>query len=434
MIRCGAPLYDAQTPSSLLGQGVDNLLPTVGHVNSGRDAAGDWHAELSGAYCEPNMEIHAAVLARARHPFELQQVELAAPRRREVLVRIAATGLCASDLNALDAKRTLVPFPAVLGHEAAGVVEEVGEEVRRLRVGDHVVLSILPSCGRCGACLSRRPNHCATAAETMSRGALLDGSSRLSAGGRTLNHFLGVSSFADHAVVSESAAIAIDPAMPLDRAAVIGCAVLTGIGAVRNTARVGPGERVAVFGCGGVGLSAIQGARIGGAQTIVAVDVHPEKLELARKLGATHAVDAWEGDPAAAVREASDGGVDHAFEAAGRHETIEQAWASLTAGGELVVVGLLASGAKLTLDAAPLVEEKRIVGCYLGSASLHRDVPDLVGLYLDGQLLLDELITRRLALSELDGAFERMRAGTEARQVVVFDASHTPNMSDRFDC
>jgi Zn-dependent alcohol dehydrogenase len=400
-----------------------------------RDAAGNWPLPSRPApIVHPQMKIQAALLPAARQPFELREVELAPPRRGEVLVRIAATGLCASDLNALDAKRTPVPFPAVLGHEAAGVVEQVGEDVHRLRVADHVVLSILPSCGSCSACLRGRPNHCATAAETMSRGALLDGSRRLSAGGRSLSHFLGVSSFAEHAVVSESAAIAIDPAMPLDRAALIGCAVLTGVGAVRNNARVEPGERVALFGCGGVGLSAIQGARIAGAQTIVAIDVHHEKLELARELGATHAVHVAEGDPVAAVREASDGGVDHAFEAAGRHETIQQAWASLAAGGDLVVVGLLASGAKLTLDAAPLIEEKRIAGCYLGSASLDRDVPELVRLYLDGQLLLDELITRRLALSELDDAFERMRAGTEARQVVVFDASQTPNMPGPSGC
>jgi Zn-dependent alcohol dehydrogenase len=365
------------------------------------------------------MKIQAAVLDAARRPFDVQEVDLAPPGRGEVLVRVAASGLCASDLNALDGKRTLAPFPAVLGHEAAGVVEEVGEGVRRLRVGDHVVLSILPACGRCKACASGRRNHCTTAASTMADGALLDGSSRLSAGGRRLSHFLGVSSFADHAVVSESAAIAIDPSMPLDRAALIGCAVLTGIGAVRNTARVMPGARVAVFGCGGVGLSAIQGARIAGAQTIVAVDVHPDKLALARTVGATHAVDAGPGDPVAAVREASDGGVDYAFETAGRHETVEQAWVSLAVGGELVVVGLLASGAKLTLDAGPLLDEKRIAGCYLGSASPDRDVAALVGLYLDGQLLLDELITRRLDLTELDDAFERMRAGTEARQVMV---------------
>jgi len=366
--------------------------------------------------------MRAAVLAAPRRGFEVAEVELESPHGGEVLVRIAATGLCGSDLNALDGKRTLVPFPAVLGHEAAGVVYGIGDCVERVDVGDHVVLSILPSCGRCSACLAGRSNHCETAAAAMRKGALLDGSSRLSARGRALHHFLAVSSFAEWAVVPESAVTAVDPAMPLDRAALIGCGVLTGFGAVRNTARVRAGTRVAVFGCGGVGLSAIQGARIAGAATIVAVDVHPDKLTLARALGATEVVDGSARDVAGAVRSASDGGVDYAFEAAGREETIAQAWASLAVGGQLVIIGLLASGASLTVDADPLLEEKRIAGCYLGSASPGRDVPELVSLYLDGRLLLDELITRRLSLTDLDDAFERLRAGTEARQVVVFDA------------
>ena len=365
--------------------------------------------------------MRAAVLAAPRREFEIGEVELEPPHADEVLVRIAATGLCGSDLNALDGKRALVPFPAVLGHEAAGVVHEIGEGVGRVDVGDHVVLSILPSCGRCAACLDGRPNHCQTAAAAMREGALLDGSSRLSARGRGLHHFLAVSSFAEWAVVPESAVTAIDPIMPLDRAALIGCGVLTGFGAVRNTARVPAGARVAVFGCGGVGLSAIQGARIAGAATIVAIDVQPGKLSLARALGATAVVDGQVCDVVEAVRGATDGGVDYAFEAAGRQETIAQAWASLAVGGQLVIIGLLASGASLTLDADPLLEEKRLAGCYLGSASPTRDVPELVSLYLDGRLLLDELITRRLALTELDDAFARLRAGTEARQVVVFD-------------
>jgi S-(hydroxymethyl)glutathione dehydrogenase / alcohol dehydrogenase len=348
-------------------------------------------------------------------------VELEGPRSREVLVRIAASGLCGSDLNAIDGKRTLVPFPAILGHEAAGVVEQLGEQVERLRVGDHVVLSILPSCASCAACLAGRPSRCATTAAAMRDGALLDGSSRLSADGERLHHFLAVSSFAEYAVVPESAVTVIDPAMPLDRAALLGCGVLTAFGAVRNTAGVGPGARVAVFGCGGVGLSAVQAARIAGAATVVAVDVRGDKLELARALGATAVVDASAEDPVAAVRAACDGGAEFAFEAAGREQTIAQAWASLAAGGSLVVIGLLRSGASLTIDADGLIEEKRIAGCYLGSAVPARDVPALVNLYLDGELLLDELITRRLGLAELDQAFERMRAGTEARQVVVFD-------------
>jgi S-(hydroxymethyl)glutathione dehydrogenase / alcohol dehydrogenase len=369
------------------------------------------------------MRVRAAVLAGPRRPFEVRQVELDSPRPHEVLVRIAASGLCGSDLNAIDGKRTLVPFPAVLGHEAAGVVQELGDEVERVRVGDHVVLSILPYCDDCPACLAGRRNHCHTTAAAMRDGALLDGSSRISAGGERLHHFLAVSSFAEYAVVPESAVTVIDAAMPLDRAALLGCGVLTGFGAVTNTAGVEPGARVAVFGCGGVGLSAIQAARIAGAATIVAVDVQAEKLELARTLGATATVDASAGDPVTRVREAADGGVDYAFEAIGRERTIAQAWASLATGGQLVIIGVLRSGAQLTLDADPLIEEKRLAGCYLGSATPASDVPALVGLYLDGRLLLDEVITRRLELGELNEAFERMRAGAEARQVLVFDGA-----------
>jgi Zn-dependent alcohol dehydrogenase len=364
--------------------------------------------------------VQAAVLEAPARPFQVREVELDEPNAGEALVRIAATGLCGSDLKALDGLRSLVPFPAILGHEAAGLVEEVGEGVERLRPGDHVVLSILPSCHRCAACQKGRPNHCSTTATAMRDGNLLDGSSRLHLDGARLNHFLTVSSFADHAVVPESAATVVDPVMPLDRAALLGCAVLTGYGAVRNCAGVEPGARVAVFGCGGVGLSAVQGARMAGAETIVAVDVHPAKLALARTVGATETVNARTTDPATAVREATDGGADYAFEAAGRPETFEQAWDSLGAGGMLTVIGTLPSGTKLTLDADALIEEKRIAGCYLGSSSPERDVPALVECYLDGQLRLDELVSRRIALTDLDDGFARLREGAEARQVVVF--------------
>jgi Zn-dependent alcohol dehydrogenase len=373
------------------------------------------------------VRMQAAVLDGPQEPFQLREVELDAPHPGEALVRIAASGLCGSDLKALDGLRRIVPFPAILGHEAAGVVEEVGEGVDRLRAGDHVVLSILPACHECVACRRGRPNFCTTAAAAQDGGNLLDGSSRLSLDGQRLNHFLTVSSFAEYAVVPESAATVIDAAMPLDRAAVIGCAVLTGYGAVRNSANVEAGARVAVFGCGGVGLSAVQGARMAGAEMIVAVDVHPGKLALARALGATETIDARTTDAVAAVREATNGGAEYAFEAAGRTQAVEQAWASLTAGGLLTVIGTLPHGTKLTLDADPLIEEKCIAGCYLGAACLARDVPTLVELYLDGELKLDELVSRRLGLAELDDGFARLREGTEARQVVVFDGA--PNLS-----
>jgi S-(hydroxymethyl)glutathione dehydrogenase / alcohol dehydrogenase len=362
----------------------------------------------------------AAVLTDVGEPFQIREVELAEPQSGEVRVRIAATGLCASDLNAIDGKRTLVPFPAVLGHEAAGVVEAVGFAVDHVSPGDHVVLSIVPSCGTCAACRSDRPNYCSTAGAAMGAGTLLDGTGRLSWHGERLHHFLTVSSFAQHAVVPASGVVVIPDEMPLDAAALISCAVLTGYGAVRNTARVEPGARVAVIGCGGVGLNSIQGARLAGAATIVAVDVTPEKLALARTVGATHVVDASAQDPVVAIRDLC-GGVDYAFEALGRESTLQQAWRALDAGGTAVAVGLLAHGATLTLDAGPLVNEVSLKGCYFGSSHLARDVGELVDHYLAGELLLDEIISHRIGLDGLDDAFARMRAREGARSVLVLD-------------
>ena len=272
-----------------------------------------------------------------------EQRPLPQPGDGEVLVKVAASGLCASDLNAIDGKRTLAPFPLVLGHEAAGVVTQTGPGVTRLKVGDAVVMSIVPSCGDCPACVRGRRNYCQTASRAMSRGGLLDGSLRLSRDGQPLHHFLTVSSFAQYAVIPESGAVAIDARMPLDRAALISCAVLTGVGAIRNTARVRPGSRVAVFGCGGIGLNAVQGARLAGAARIAAVDVTEEKLDLARRFGATDVVHAGQEDPAAAIRRLMSG-VDYAFETAGREQTVQQAWASLDVGGEAIVVGLMPHG------------------------------------------------------------------------------------------
>ncbi|NLU74389.1 Zn-dependent alcohol dehydrogenase [Streptomyces sp. HNM0575] len=373
--------------------------------------------------------MNAAVLTGPGEGFEIDELELAPPQRGEVLVEIAASGLCASDLNVVDAKRSLVPFPAVIGHEASGTVVETGPGVTRLKVGDPVVMSIVPSCGGCASCRRGRPNYCVVAGDCMSTGSLLDGTSRLSRNGERINHFLTVSSFAEYAVVPESGAVAVHPDMPLDRAALISCAVLTGFGAVHNTARVRPGSRVAVFGCGGVGLNVVQGARIAGASRIVAVDVSADKLQLAGRLGATDLVDAREQDPVAAVRDLADG-VDFAFEALGREETVQQAWNSLDAHGEAVVVGLMRNGATLTLDAGRLVNEQAIRGCYFGSSHLMRDVPALVDRYLAGELLLDDLISHRVGLDGLDAAFDRLRAGEGARSVLVFDGSEGSDGSE----
>jgi Zn-dependent alcohol dehydrogenase len=366
------------------------------------------------------MKMTAAVLAGAGQQLEIEEVDLAPPRDGEVLVKVAACGLCGSDLYAIDGKRTLAPFPMVPGHEAAGVVAQAGPGVTRLRAGDPVVVSILPSCGDCPACVRGRRNYCQLAGRAMNQGSLLDGSLRLSRGGEPLHHFLTVSSFAEYAVVPESGAVAIDARMPLDRAALISCAVLTGVGAVRNTARVQPGSRVAVFGCGGVGLNVVQGARLAGAARIVAIDLTEEKLELARRFGATDVIHAGEEDPARAIRRLMDG-ADYAFEIVGREQTIQQAWSSLDTGGEVVVVGLMPQRATVTLSGRRFINEQVIRGCYLGSAHLQRDVPTLVDAYLAGNLLLDELITRRIGLADLNGAFDALRAGTVARSVLVLD-------------
>ena len=365
------------------------------------------------------MKMKAAVLTKVGAPLEVREVVIAPPKSGEVLVKVAASGLCASDLNAIDGKRKLVPFPAVIGHEAAGVVVDVGPDVSRVKIGDHVIMSIVPNCGHCDYCRSGRPNYCSTAANAMAVGGLFDGTSRLSDAGERLNQFLCVASFAEYAVVPESGIVVIPNEMPLDRAALISCAVITGVGAALNTAKVRSGSRVAVFGCGGVGLNILQGARLAGASRIIAVDISSAKLERAAKFGATDLVNAALVDPVSAIKDLS-GGVDYAFEALGREETVAQAWKCVDVDGLLTLVGLLKNGATLTLDAGPFVNEQSIKGCYFGSADLQRDVPFVINSYLSGQLLLDELISDRIDLNHVNEAFDMLRRGEGARSVLVF--------------
>ncbi|MFM7860948.1 MAG: zinc-binding dehydrogenase [Candidatus Nanopelagicaceae bacterium] len=366
------------------------------------------------------MKIKAAVLDDVGQDFRITELELDKPKSGEILVKVAASGLCASDLNAIDGKRKLVPFPAVIGHEASGVVVEIGPEVSGIKVGDHVVMSIVPNCGSCEWCKKGVPNFCATAGDAMAAGGLFDKSSRLTENGSKVNQFLCVASFAEYAVVPASGAVVIPKEMPLDRAALLSCAVLTGYGAVVNTAQVRAGSSVAVFGCGGVGLNSVQGARLAGAKTIIAVDISDEKLALAKKLGATHTVNGQMEDPVAAIKKIC-GGADYVFEASGREATISQAWLATAVQGQLTLVGLLKNGAQITLDAGPFVNEQSIKGCYFGSANLQKDVISLVKSYLSGQLFLDELISQRIGLGGLNEAFSRLRAGEGARNVLVFD-------------
>jgi S-(hydroxymethyl)glutathione dehydrogenase / alcohol dehydrogenase len=367
------------------------------------------------------MKTHAAVLWEPGRPVEVLEVDLAPPKEGEVLVRIAACGVCHSDLHVVDGHLP-EPLPLVLGHEAAGVVEAVGPGVGSLEPGDHVVLALVPSCGECEECRRGRPNFCSLGARMASEGTLADGTSRLSLNGTTLHHFNSISSFAGHAVVPESAAVRIRQDVALDGAALVGCSVLTGYGAVANTAGVEEGATVAVWGCGGVGANVVQGARLRGAAQIVAVDTRPEKLELARALGATDTVEAGEGvDAVAAVKDLTGGGPDYAFEAIGSERAIQEAWTAARAGGIVVIVGIMPRGASLTIDPWQFMSEKTLKGTFLGSARIQEDVPRLVDLYHSGELELDRLVSRKLRLDELPDAFDRLRAGEVVRQVVVFD-------------
>jgi S-(hydroxymethyl)glutathione dehydrogenase/alcohol dehydrogenase len=367
------------------------------------------------------MKTEAAVLWQPGEPVEILNVDLASPRQAEVLVKIAACGVCASDLHVVDGDLP-EPLPLVLGHEASGVVVEVGAEVESLAPGDHVVLALVPSCGSCAECRRGRPNFCEVGSRMAASGTLADGTSRLSLNGTTLHHFNSVSAFAGHAVVPESVAVKIRADVPLEKVALIGCSVLTGCGAVMNTAEVEEGATVAVWGCGGVGSNVVQGARLAGAAQIVAVDVRPEKLELACALGATDVVHAGPGvDVVAAVKDVTAGGPDYAFEAIGTEATIQQAWQAAGPRGTVVVVGIMPKGSTLTIDPWQFFSEKTLKGSFLGSANVRTDIPRLVELYATGGLRLDELVGGRIALEELPDAFDRLRAGDGFRQLVVFD-------------
>lgn len=367
------------------------------------------------------MKTQAAVLWEPGRPVEVLEVDLAPPKAGEVLVRIAACGVCHSDLHVVEGHLP-EPLPLVLGHEAAGIVEEVGPGVETLETGDHVVLALVPSCGECEECRRGRPNFCSLGARMATEGTLADGTSRLSLNGTTLHHFNSISSFSGHAVVPESAAVRIRRDVPLDAAALVGCSVLTGYGAVANTAHVEEGASVAVWGCGGVGANVVQGARLAGASRIVAVDTRSEKLELARSLGATDVVQAGDGvDAVAAVKDVTGGGPDYAFEAIGSERAIQEAWRATRAGGTVVVVGIMPRGSTLTIDPWQFMSEKTLKGTFLGSARIQEDVPRLVDLYHSGDLELDRLVSRKLPLAELPDAFHRLRAGDVVRQVVVFD-------------
>jgi alcohol dehydrogenase len=377
-----------------------------------------------------SLQTRAAVLREAglpapyavSKPLAIETVRLAPPGPGELLVQMTAAGLCHSDLSVIDGTRPRV-MPMALGHEAAATVLECGPEVSGFAPGDAVVFSFVPACGHCQPCATGRAALCEPGARANFHGTLLSGARRLSdAGGAALNHHLGVSGFAEHAVVSAASAVKVRPGLPPEIAAVFGCAVLTGVGAVVNTAKVAPGTSVAVFGLGGVGLAALLGARAAGAATIVAVDVLESKLKLARELGATHTINAaTSADAVAELREATGGGADTVFESVGNERVLQQAYAATARGGMTVTMGLPHPAKQFTISAVSLtVEERTVKGSYMGSCVPSRDLPRFVAMYDAGLLPVDRLLTHRLKLEDINEGFDVLARGEAVRQVVLF--------------
>jgi S-(hydroxymethyl)glutathione dehydrogenase/alcohol dehydrogenase len=350
-------------------------------------------------------------------PLVIEDIQLATPAPREVVVRTVATGVCHSDLHVLDGALPN-PVPIVLGHEPAGVVEAVGSAVGHVAPGDHVIGCLSAFCGICEYCVAGRPNLCEGEA-TMRRP---EEPPRLARNGEPVAQFVHLSAFAERMLVHENALVRIRRDVPLDRVALIGCGVTTGLGAVFNTAQVRAGSTAAIIGCGGIGLSVIQGCRIAGAGRIIAVDTAAWKLELASRLGATDVVDAGAGNPVPPVVELTAGGVDYAFEAIGTPPTVRQAVRMARKGGTVVMIGVVPAGVNVELPGADIVlREKRILGCMMGSNRFRTDMPRYVELYRRGLLRLDEMISARLPLERVNDAFVAMRQGTAARSVIVFD-------------
>ncbi|HEV8675902.1 MAG TPA: Zn-dependent alcohol dehydrogenase [Methylomirabilota bacterium] len=365
------------------------------------------------------MQAKAAVLYELKQPLVVEELEVLEPGPHEVLVRYVATGICHSDLHVITGDLPH-PLPVVLGHEGAGVVERVGPGVEGVRPGDHVVTSYIPSCGRCSYCIVGRPNLCAL--RDKPRHLMLDGTPRFRKGSQPINHFLQVSSYATRAVLLEHGVIPIRQDAPLDVVCLVSCAVTAGAGAVINRAKVTPGSTVAVFGCGGVGLNAIQAARLMGAAKIIAVDVLPQKLAWAEEFGATHGVNAASEDPVARIHAiAGGGGADFAFEVVGGQRTIEQAFHSVHRGGTCVIIGLSPAGTRLAIDPAMLLQERVLTGSSFGGSRQKVDLPMLIDLFMDGKLKVRELISRRLPLAEINQAFDLMQQGEVKRSVVVYD-------------
>ncbi|MGB3712928.1 MAG: Zn-dependent alcohol dehydrogenase [Candidatus Promineifilaceae bacterium] len=366
------------------------------------------------------MKVTAAVLYDHNQPFVIEELDLGEPREGEVLVRLAASGVCHSDWH-LVTGATKHPMPVVAGHEGAGVVEAVGPGVHRVAPGDHVILSWAPACGHCFYCQNSKPNLCDSFLGPIWAGTMLDGTPRLSQKGQPVYHFCGLASFANYAVVAQESCIPIRKDIPLEVAALVGCAVSTGVGAVFYSAGVRPGESVVVYGCGGVGLNILQAAALSGATPIIAIDTNPAKMAMARDFGATHAFLVGD-DTRAKIKEATNGrGADYVFEAVGTPALQEEGLRVARPGGTLVLVGLSSVKEPTNLSGAFITRlEKVIKGSYYGGVNTDRDFPLILDLYMAGKLKLDELVSHSYRLEEINEAYAAMLGGEVARGVIVF--------------
>jgi S-(hydroxymethyl)glutathione dehydrogenase / alcohol dehydrogenase len=360
----------------------------------------------------------AAVLHAANQPLTIEEVALTTPGSRDVLLRTAFAGLCHSDLHFIDGLYPH-PTPCVLGHESAGIVEAVGDAVTYVKPGDHVITCLSVFCGTCPQCVTGHPNLCENTEVKLPPGV----SRRLSwKGGELMNQFLNLSSFAEQMLVHENAIVKIDPDIPLDRAALVGCGVMTGVGAVFNAAKVEPGSTVAVIGCGGVGLSAVNGAALAGAERIIAIDTVASKLELARELGATDTLNASNADPVKAIREMTGGGVHYSFEALGTKTTAEQSFQMLRGGGTATIIGMVPLGVKIELHGYDFLRDRKLQGTSMGGNRFRVDMPRLLSLWRQGRLKLDHLISGKLKLGEINDGFAALKSGAPVRQLIDFAA------------
>lgn len=363
------------------------------------------------------MDMKAAVFHGAGHPLTIEVVEIDEPEAHEVIVRTAVAGVCHTELHYL-VRGDPHPVPAILGHEGSGVVEAVGSDVEDVAPGDHVVVCAGASCGRCNRCRAGRQWLCV--AMESERGPRAR--PRITWDGNSVERFASLGCFAEKMLVDENALVKISKEIPMDRAALLSCGVLTGLGAVFNTASVEAGSSVAVYGIGGVGLAVIEGAAIVGAEPIIAVDISADKLARALELGATHTIDASGQDPVAEIARLTDGGVEYAFEAVGHPRTIEQAFASIRVAGTATVLGVVGQDGNVEIDAAEFIWDKKIQGSRQGSGDFRKDIPSYVDMYIDGRLHLDEMIARRVGLDDLNDQLEDLEAGhIVGRSLIVFD-------------